>query len=113
MASKLKILTVTIATAGTRQRVVTSPFNKIDRYPKSAHFRQRITNSGNIYIGDETVSSTVYSDVLQPTDGGSLDFDGDTNYSSGAQDEIDLYNTWVDAGTNGDKVFVSILVKST
>ncbi len=111
MALRKKIIVVTVATAGTRQRIITdakSPY----RFPKSAYYKAKETNVGDLYLGDETVSSSIYTDILHSADKGSLTEDGDTLYSSGGRDEIDLYHAWVDASSSGDVLLVTIQIKS-
>lgn len=111
MALRKKILVVTVASAGTRQRIVTDPKSPY-RFPKSAYYKGKETNAGNLFLGDDTVSSSVYTDVLHAADKGSLTEDGDTLYSSGGRDEIDLYKAYVDAASSGDVLFVTIQIKS-
>lgn len=112
MSEQLKIITVTIASAGTRQRCVTDALSH-DRYPGWAHFKAREINSGDCYLGDSTVSSTVYSEVLHAADHGGVDWEGGTERASGARDQVDLYETWIDAASSGDKVFITIGKAST
>ncbi len=111
MALRKKILVVTVATAGVRQRIVTDR-NSPYRFPKSAYYKAKETNAGDLYIGDDQVSSSVYTDILHASDKGALTEDGDTLYSSGGRDEIDLYHAWVDAASSGDVLLVTIQIKS-
>lgn len=108
MAQKPKNFAVTVTTAGTRQRIVTDPAS-VYRYVRSAGFIAPSTNSGNIFVGDASVSSTLYSARI--TAGTRIDCEGDpiADKPGGELNQIDLYNTWVDSSVNGDVVNVAIL----
>lgn len=106
MAQKTKLLSVTIATAGTRQRVVA--IDSQYRYVKTATFIAPHSNTGNIFLGDATVSSTLYA--------ARLTVDQETVYSAdemsihpGAEENtLDLYNTWADASVSGESVLIAV-----
>jgi hypothetical protein len=110
MAQAPYTIEVEIAAAGTAQRVVTSP-SSIYRYVKSASFCPKDDNAGFIFVGDADVSSSFYASFLDASKGDQLDIIGDTVFDTKGNhlNYIDLYETWVDAETNGDVVFVSIL----
>lgn len=110
MASqKPKVLGVTVVTAGVPVRVVSdaeSPY----RYVRSAFFRPADSNVGAVYVGDAGVSSSLYTDALVGSEKDCSTWEGDwVSQDSGNRfNYIDLYNVWVDAGTSGSSVFVTV-----
>ena len=112
MALKPRILTVTVTTAGTRVRVVTDAQSP-NRYVPWAYFEADAANTGAVYIGDVTVASSVYSAVLDATGStASLNWALPQYPQDADSSRLDLYETYVDAANNGDKVFVTVGVKS-
>lgn len=96
MAQTVKIFgTVTITTAGTRQRVTTSD---ISMY--SVLIQADPGNTGNVYVGDITVTS-LNGEVLAPGDSYIVDLDPEI--------ELKLADFYVDAATSGNKVRVQYL----
>ena len=84
----LPVGTVTISTPGTRVQVVASG-NAV----RAVSFRARATNTGAVYIGDETVASTS-GYRLEPGDEVAFLF----------KEEVDLRRFYVDAATASDRV---------
>ena len=114
MALKLKIIAVTVTTAGTRVRVVSSATDA-NRFARSAYFRCPTANTGAVFVGDSTVSSTVYTERLMPTEEPrSLGWCGSPRKSDlgDQRNYIDLYETYIDAEVNGEKCLVSIEIDS-
>ncbi len=88
---------VTVATAGTEQRVVATNVQNVVKLYLSVP----TGNTGVVFLGDSTVSSTV----------GQIIEKGATREISAPSGEyLDIYNMWVDVATSGDKVNVSYLV---
>lgn len=108
-AQKLKVFTVTVTTAGTRQRVVTDAAS-IYRRVRNALFTAAHGNGGDIYIGDSAVASTIYAMRLEAGQSVSAGGDGVSKHPGDENNFIDLYNTYVDTSNNGDKVHVSVSV---
>ena len=110
MAQSPSVINSITITAGTAIRVVSDPDDQY-RYVKSASFAPALDNAGNVYVGGDDVSDTVYVSVLVGANGDELDLIGDTVFDSKSDRNnfIDLYNTWVDGDNNGDLVNVGIL----
>lgn len=107
MAITPTLITVTVTTAGTRTQVTTDT----DIKPKSVYFEALASNTGVIYIGGSTVSSTSYyarlpvpstssspSWSITGTEGGRISGTG-----------IQLSNFWVDSSVSGEKVQVTYI----
>jgi hypothetical protein len=92
----------TVATAGTRERLVAASTEV-----KNVTIQWHPSNAGNIYIGDVNVTATrgIILNASNPTAIISVD------ESESDEDNIliDLYDIYVDAATNGDKVKISYL----
>lgn len=113
MAFKLKTITVTVAAAGTQVRVVTDASATAERYVPWAYFEADAGNSGVCYLGDADVASTEYAvklDASSASPGVNIPAPQDPRQPE--LNRLDLYETWVDAATNGDKVFVTYPVVS-
>lgn len=89
-----KTLNKTVTTAGTRVQLFTS-----STPCHSCTIEANPGNTGVIYVGDSTVSSSVYG--ISVAKGASFSFAGDGNNS-----KVDLTDIWLDCGTNGDGVSV-------
>lgn len=110
MAQVPRVITVTVTTAGTQVRVITDQADP-QRYVPWAYFEASKDNAGLAFIGDANVAATNYSACLDATGAttpaginwslAQMPRDADLNL-------FDLYNTWVDAATSGDKVFVTV-----
>lgn len=111
MAQKLSPFTVTVTTAGTRQRVITSATDAL-RFVKSATFTAFHTNTGDIYVGNSSVSSSLYTDRLEAKQQGVLEGDEINREPGHDNNLVDLYETYVDSSVNGEKVNVSVQVRS-
>lgn len=92
----------TVAAAGTRERLVAASTEV-----KNVTIQWHPSNAGNVYIGDSSVAA-----------GQGLILNASNPVAVIAVDEsesdednvlIDLYDIWVDAATNGDKVKISFL----
>jgi hypothetical protein len=89
---------VTVATAGTEQRVVSAPVDKALKLFITAP----AANTGSVFIGDSSVSSTRGITVIKGT---TLELSLEGEY-------IDVHNIWADVATNGDKLDVAVLVRA-
>jgi hypothetical protein len=107
MAQKPKVITVTVTTAGTEVRCITDPKSAY-RYVPSAYFEALSTNTGNIFVGDSSVTSTNYSTLLEAKQGSLWNGDEVRELGGPMKNLIDLYHVWVDASVNGEKVLVTI-----
>lgn len=102
MAIKLFTLAqVTVTTTGTRVQVSTS-----DLAVTSVVIQAAPANTGNIYVGDDAVTSTRNSATLEPSRAWSISADGS---GRAGQEEFVLSDFWVDSATSGDKVNVSYI----
>lgn len=105
MAVTPVLLVKTIATAGTEIQVTTDA----DIKPLWVRFEARGSNTGQIYIGNSTVTSTNYMARLPiPTTGTvhAAEFRGTPGGRAGGTG-LQLSDFWVDASVNGDIVFVT------
>jgi hypothetical protein len=89
---------LTVTTAGTRVAVTATT----TILPSSVYFEALGSNTGFIYIGLVTVSSTVYISRLAAGQGIEISLDGD-NVRQGLQ----LSNLYADSSVNGEKVLVT------
>jgi hypothetical protein len=95
----IKSGSVTVGTAGTRQRVTTTPTPV-----RGIRFESDDGNTGAIFIGDSTVSATAYGLRLASAGNNSdwIKFDGQT--------PGELADFYVDVATNGEKAqYLTIL----
>jgi hypothetical protein len=81
---------VTITTAGTRVQLTSSVSH---RYCRSIYIEADDGNTGNIFVGDVTVSSTRYAATLAAEQGFSITVEGEY---------LDARTIYLDAATNGD-----------
>lgn len=93
--------TVTVTTAATRVQLSTA-------VAPSFYVEAHKSNTGNVYLGDITVSATVYSAKLAPGQGFSMAAD---NPSRPILTELDLSVLYVDADTNGNKLQLTRLTR--
>lgn len=96
--------TLTVTTAGTRVQCTADTGER----PTAIYFEAAKTNTGNIYIGLVTVSSTVYITCLPAGEGFTLSSPRVGNYRSGSAG-IQLSDIYVDASVSGEKVQMSYL----
>lgn len=95
----------TVTTAGTEVRVSTG-----NERPSSIYFEALGTNTGYIYVGLSTVSSTVYIARLSAGQGFSISADSTGSARLGA--DLKLSDYWVDSSVNGEKVQVTYLYRT-
>ncbi len=89
---------VTVATSGTEQRIVATNVEGV----VAVYLSAPAGNTLAISVGDSGVSTTEGTQIQKGT---TLPI-----YAPQGQ-FLDIYNMWVDAGTSGDKVSISYLVK--
>ena len=90
----------TVTTATTREQLTTA-----ERHVTSAIIQAEITNTGYVYVGNSTVSSTDYFALLVA--GASVSLDA---LSLGLSDaKIDLSEIWLDVSVSTDGVSVGYL----
>ena len=101
-----KLVTVTVTTAGTRVQVTSDTSIR----PSAVYFEALSSNTGQIYIGDVTVSSTVYMARLTiPSTASAPSWQivsPSSDHRSGGTG-IQLSNLYVDSSVNGEKVQVT------
>ena len=99
MPLKIHVLTKTVTTAGARERIVTQEINVI------AVLIQAIsTNAGDIYIGDNTVSSSKGLEI-DPRDSVIIN----AKDLGWADELIAMREIWVDSDDDGDGVNILYL----
>ncbi len=97
--------TKTVTTAGTRVQIN----GTAGIYPTAIYFEAAKANTGNIFIGLVTVSSTVYISCLPAGQGFSITAPGaGGNFRSGGQG-LDLSVYYADCSVSGEKVQVTYL----
>jgi hypothetical protein len=97
-------LTVTVTTAGTRVR----PYSDTTVLPQSVYFEADGANTGYVYIGVSTVSSTAY--IARLSAGQAISFSSDNTGTSGVTKDAVAYQLsdfYIDASANGQKVQVT------
>lgn len=90
-------INVTVTTAGTRVQVTTT-----DLPVARIFLRGHAANTGHIYFGDVTVSSTVGLQLKV----GDMPFELSTPTIEGESDPVNLKNFYVDSSVNGDKLSI-------
>ena len=101
-----KLVTLTVTTAGTRVQVTSDT----EIRPHAVYFETLSTNTGQIYIGDVTVSSTVYMARLTIPSAASapswqISSPAGAGHAGGTG--IQLSNMYVDSSVSGEKVQVT------
>lgn len=91
----------TVTTAGTRVQVSTT-----DTVITSLVIQADPTNTGKIYVGDSSVSSTQASAALAA--GQAFTIDPDASGRSG-QEEYVLSDFWIDSSVSGEKAYISYI----
>jgi uncharacterized protein with beta-barrel porin domain len=91
-------LNVTVTTAGTRVQVSTT-----DLWVKKIVVRGHAANTGHIYLGTSTVSSTV---GLHLKVGDPPLVIGDLESRGGIDDVFNLKNMYIDSSVNGEKLSI-------
>lgn len=98
------IVNKTVATAGTRVQLFTAV-----TYAQSAYFEGLDANSGSIYLGNSTVSSTAYMRKIGATGGFSLSaIPGSQSGVGGGM--LDLSTLWIDATANSQVLLISYML---
>lgn len=106
MAITPKQVTVTVTTAGTRVQVTTDTAIR----PHAVYFEALSSNTGQIYIGDVLVSSTVYMARLtipSTTSAPSWQISSPAGAGHAGGTGIQLSNMYIDSSVNGEKVQVT------
>lgn len=93
-----KVTNVTVAAAGTRVQLTSSSPTPC----RSIIIQANSGNTGDIYIGGVTVSSSVYG--IRLTKGSSITISNDLNDA-----KIDLSGFYIDAGTSADGISILYL----
>lgn len=105
MAITPVVASLTNTTAGTRTQVTATTTIQ----PTSVYFEALAGNTGYIYVGTSSVSSTVYMTRLSAGQGFTVGADGaGIGHRAGGQG-LQLSNFYVDSSVNGDKVLVTYL----
>lgn len=104
MGVKPKVASKTVTTAGTRVQLTTSAL-----LAPSFYIEALGTNTGFIYVGDSSVSSTLYMARLSAGQGFSL---SGVSEGRGIGGEISLSTIWIDSSVNGEKALWSYLDRS-
>ena len=94
----------TVTTAGTRVQI--EPSNSIE--PSSVYIEALASNTGYIYVGVATVSSTVYMSRLAAGEGLSITVNGGANFRAGGQG-IQLSSIYIDSSVNGEKALLTYM----
>lgn len=103
MGIKPIIASKTVTTAGTRVQ-----FTATAIYATSIYVEALGSNTGFIYVGDSTVSSTVYAARLGAGQGISFAIDGDPKASAATGgNEYNLNFLYIDSSVNGEKALVT------
>lgn len=97
--------TVTVTTAGTRVQAITDS----DYKPTSIYFEALGTNTGYIYVGLSTVSSTVHISRLSAGEGIEIKADGIGGHGRIGSTGIQASAFYVDSSVSGEKVQVTYL----
>lgn len=92
----------TVTTAGTRVQFTTSNI-----YCTSIYVEALSSNTGNIYVGTSSVSSTVYIAKLAAGQGFSMTTDNHSAGSSSGGSEYNLSFLYFDSAVSGEKVLVT------
>lgn len=87
----------TVATAGTREQLTTAK-----RHVPSIIFQAEVSNTGQVYIGNDQVTST--NCVVELDSGDSIELSAAS--FGGSQANWDLTDFHIDVSVNGDGVFV-------
>ena len=102
MAQKVVHASKTVTTAGTRVQFSTSDLPVL-----SIYFEALDTNTGKIYIGTSTVSSSDYVAELDAKVGVSIE----AGEMHGTLQEFILSDFWIDSSVNGEKVLVTYITR--
>lgn len=92
---------VTVTTAGTRVKLSAS-----SRLARTVIIQALASNTGDVYIGDVTVSSTLGYILVKGT---AITINADLNNEDEDTTYVDLTLMYADAANNGDKVQITVL----
>lgn len=92
----------TVTTAGTRVQFTTG-----SDLVTSVYVEALGSNTGYIYVGLSTVSSTVYISRLAAGEGVTIAVDSVSKHTAGSM--FSLSSIWLDSSVNGEKALVSYL----
>lgn len=95
-------VTATLTSAGTRQSLSATP-----KIVRSFTVQARPSNTGNIYIGGSSITSTLCT-ILTP--GATFEVEA-PEMGSGGSDDLDLADWYIDGATTGDKVYIVALIR--
>ena len=104
---------VTVSSAGTRVPLLAS--NSPYRFARSVTVEATNTNAGPIYLGGALVEAALYSTVLNGNDKDrTVTIAGDPVDGPGGSHRncVDLNAWYVDAGTSGDSVMVTVEIQT-
>lgn len=104
MGVKPMLLEKTVTTAGTEVPLVTSAL-----YAVSVYIEAKVGNTGYIYVGDSSVTSTLHTTRLSAGAGFSFGSSGD---GRGIGGEINIASIYIDSSVNGEGVNVTYFVRS-
>lgn len=111
MALVPTLITVTVTTAGTRTQVTSNT----GILPTAVYFEAPAANTGQIYIGGSTVSSTSYFARLPiPSTTSAPSWGISSNAGTGriGGTGLQLSSFYIDSSVNGDKVLVTYIYES-
>lgn len=93
----------TVTASGTREALL-STGSIYDLRVRALRVRALTTNTGNVYIGDATITTTTFSDILAPGEVLSLSVDMDEWRAGKA---LNLAKIFLDVDTSGEGVSFS------
>ena len=103
MSVSLETIVVTVPAAGTRVQVSATPI-----YVDSVTFYARRGNSGFMYMGDVTVTSTKYAEAISSA---TISRTYETQPTRLHHGRIDLSTVYIDASVSNDVCMVTYLKK--
>ncbi len=98
----IPIQQLNVAAAGTRVQAN----GGTSRHATTVIIQALTGNTGNVYIGDSTVASTL---GLMLAPGASITLNADTDLENEDKTYIDVADIWVDAATNANKVNILVV----
>lgn len=101
------VATKTVTTAGTQIQSTTNTALAVT----SVYYEALASNTGNIYIGDADVSSTLYIAKLAAGEGFTIAIDNNGGRATTGS-EIQLSSIWIDSSVNGEKVQMTYIQRS-
>lgn len=98
----IPIQQLTVATAGTRVQANSGT----SRHATTVIIQALTGNTGNVYVGDSTVASTL---GLALAPGASITLNADQDLENEDKTYIDVADIWVDSATNANKVNILVV----